>query len=67
MLALIGTKHLLVEVHITFRNLMGSANSLQQLTTAPLAKIILSLTGAKKGASVLKTRMFITSSQKTNS
>jgi len=48
MLALIGTKHLLVEVHITFRSLMGSTNSLQQLTTTPLPKIILCLTGQKK-------------------
>jgi hypothetical protein len=51
MLALIGTKHLLVGVHITFRNLVGRTNSLQQLKTAPLAKIILSLAGQKKSVS----------------
>jgi len=67
MLALIDTK-LLVEVRITFRDLMGRTNSLQQLTAAPLAKLILSLAGQKqKSPSVLKTRMFIISSQKTNS
>jgi len=46
MLALIGTK-LLVEVRITFRDLMGRTNSLQQLTATPLAKLILSLAGQK--------------------
>jgi hypothetical protein len=53
MLALIDTKPL-VEVRITFRDLMGKTNSLQQLTTAPLAKLILSLAGQKKVPQFLK-------------
>jgi hypothetical protein len=47
-LAFIDPKHILVEVHITLRNLIGRTNSLQQLTTAPLTKLILSLAGQKK-------------------
>jgi hypothetical protein len=47
MLALIDTK-LLVEVQIMFRDLMGRTNGLQQLTAAPLAKLVLFLAGQKK-------------------
>jgi len=54
MLALIGTKHLLVGVHIMFRNLVDRTKILQQLTTAPLTKLILSLAGQRNVRQFLK-------------